>query len=62
MNVPRYVIGAFLFGIVWASIAYTQGHITDLRQLAVGVLVFVVAGSALSWGLARLLRWLRDRQ
>ena len=62
MQIPRYVLGAFLFGLVWASIAYTQGHITDFQQLAIGVLVFVVVGSALSWGLARLLQWFRDRQ
>lgn len=62
MQIPRYVVGAFLFGLVWASIAYTQGHITDIRQLAIGVLIFVVVGSALSWGLARLLQWYKSRK
>lgn len=62
MQIPRYVVGAFLFGLIWASIAYTQGHITDFQKLAAGVLIIFVFGSALSWGLARLLRWIRDRQ
>ena len=62
MQIPRYILGAFLFGLVWASIAYTQGHITDFRQLAIGVLFFIVFGSALSWGIARLLHWYRNRK
>lgn len=61
MRIPRYVVGAFLFGLVWAVITYTQGHITDLRRLAVLVLMFGILGSVLSWGLSRLLRWYRNR-
>ena len=62
MQIPRYVVGAFLFGLVWASIAYTQGHITDLGRLAVGVVIFAVLGSALSWGLSRVLQYFKDRK
>ena len=62
MNIPRYVAGAFLFGLVWATIVYTQGKITDFGQLAMLVLMFGVVGSALSWALARLLQWYKDRQ
>jgi hypothetical protein len=62
MQIPRYVVGAFLFGLVWASIVYTQGKITDLGELAILVLLFGIVGSALSWGLALLLRWYRNRR
>jgi Kef-type K+ transport system membrane component KefB len=62
MQIPRYVVGAFLFGLVWASIVYTQGKITDLAQLSLMVLFFGIVGSALSWGLAWLLRWYRNRR
>ena len=62
MQIPRYVVGAFLFSLIWASIAYTQGHITDFRILLIGIVFFVIVGSLISWGLACLLRWYKDRQ
>jgi hypothetical protein len=62
MQIPRYVVGAFLFGLIWAAIAYTQGHITDLQRLAVLVLLFGVLGSAISWVLTKALQWYKDRQ
>jgi hypothetical protein len=61
MQIPRYVVGAFLFGLIWASIVYTNGKVTDLATLAVGALSIGVFGSALSWGLAKLLEWYRNR-
>jgi hypothetical protein len=61
MQIPRYVIGAFLFGLIWASIVYTQGKITDLGTLAILVLLFGIFGSALSWGLALLIAWYKKR-
>lgn len=61
MQIPRYVVGAFLFGLIWAVIAYTQGHITDLQRLAVLVLLFGVLGSALSWALTKALQWYKNR-
>ncbi len=62
MQIPRYVTGAFLFGLRWAVIAYTQGHITNLQRLAVLVLLFGVLGSALSWALTRALNWYKGRK
>ena len=62
MNIPRYVAGAFLFGLVWATLVYTQGKITDLGQLAMLVLMFGIVGSAVSVGLALLLQWLKNRR
>ena len=61
MQIPRYVVGAFLFGVVWASIVYTQGKITDLSTLAMLVLMFGILGSALSWALAKLIDWYKNR-
>ena len=62
MQIPRYVTGAFLFGLIWAVIAYTQGHITDLKRLAVLFLLFGVLGSALSWALTRAINWYKSRE
>ena len=62
MQIPRYVVGAFLFGLIWAAIAYTQGHITNLERLAILVLLFGVLGSALSWALTKALNWYKDRK
>ena len=62
MQIPRYVTGAFLFGLIWAVIAYTQGHITDLKRLAVLVLLVGVLGSALSWALTQALNWYKNRK
>lgn len=61
-EIPRYVVGAFLFGLIWATIAYTQQGITDFRQLGVGILVFVVFGSALGWAMRRAILWFRGRR
>jgi len=61
MQVPRYVVGAFLFGLIWATIAYTQGHITNLERLAILVLLFGVLGSVLSWALSKVLIWFKNR-
>ena len=61
MQVPRYVVGAFLFGLIWATIAYTQGHITNLEKLAILVLLFGVLGSVLSWALSKVLIWFKNR-
>ena len=62
MQIPRYVVGAFLFGLIWATIVYTQGSITDLRRLSILVLLFGILGSALSWLLTRILEWFKNRQ
>jgi len=61
MQIPRYVVGAFLFGLIWASIVYTNGKVTDLGALAMGVMIIGVFGSALSWGLSKLIAWYRNR-
>ena len=54
-ELPRLVL-------VWATLVYTQGKVTDLGQLAMLVLMFGVVGSALSVGLAFLIQWLKKRQ
>ena len=61
MKIPRYVVGASLFGLIWATIAYTQGHITNLERLAILVLLFGVLGSVLSWALSKALIWFKNR-
>lgn len=61
MQIPRYVTGAFLFGLIWAVISYANGNITDLKKLAVLVLLFGVLGSALSWALSKALNWFKNR-
>ena len=61
MKIPRYVVGAFLFGLIWVTIAYTQGHITNLERLAILVLLFGVLGSVLSWALSKALIWFKNR-
>ena len=61
MQIPRYVTGAFLFGLIWAVIAYTQGHITNLQKLAALTLLFGVLGSAISWALTKALQWYKNR-
>ncbi|MBT5048385.1 MAG: hypothetical protein HOM58_07770 [Rhodospirillaceae bacterium] len=62
MRIPRYVIGALLFGLIYASIQWSEGRITDLRILSVHLLLFVVLGSALSWMLSKVLEWYKSRQ
>lgn len=58
----RNLLVAVCFGMIWASIQYTQGRITDLRVLAVYVAVFVVVGALLIWGVQTLVDWYRKRQ
>jgi hypothetical protein len=58
----RYAGIAFLFALVWASIQYTQGRIMDFRVLGVTVLVFVVLGTVLCWGMEKLIRWFKQRR
>jgi len=62
MQIPRYVVGALLFALIWATIAYTQQGMRDPKQLAIGVLLFFVLGSGLSWALSLLIKWLRNRR
>jgi hypothetical protein len=61
-EIPRYVVGALLFGLIWVTIQYTQNHITDPKVLAAHLLVFVVLGSLLGWVLRIVLLWLKGRQ
>jgi len=61
MRIPRYVTGALLFALIWAAIAYTQ-HGWELKRLVGGVLAFLIVGSALSWLLTVILRWLKNRR
>ena len=62
MEVPSYVVGAFLFGAIYGSIQYVIGNITDFYVLSVHVLVFGVLGSGLSWVLTQLFKWYKDRK
>ncbi len=61
-RLTRNLFIAFLFGLIWASIQYTQGRITDLRVLAINILVFMVAGGVLIWLVQLLVDWFRRRQ
>jgi len=61
MQIPRYVVGAFLFGLIWATIAYTQQGVREPKKLIAGVLVFFVLGTVLSWTLSKLITWFRNR-
>ena len=61
MQIPRYVTGAFLFGLIYVVIQYTQGHITNLQVLSVHFILFGVLGSALSWALTKALQWYKNR-
>ena len=56
----RYILGATLFGLIWASIAYTQQGVDDPKQLKASVLVFIVIGSAICWVLSYIVKWFRD--
>ena len=56
----RYVLGATLFALLWATIAYTQQGITDLKKLVAMVLVFIVLGSILCWLLAKIIQWYKN--
>ena len=50
----RYVTIGLAFGLVWATVQYTNGNITDFKTLAGPVIVFGAAGF-LMWGLRRAL-------
>ncbi len=58
----RNIVVACCFGLIWASIQYTQGRITDWRILAVYLVVFVVVGAVLCWGVQELVNWYKRRQ
>ena len=58
----RNLIVACCFALIWASIQYTQGRITDLRVLAVDMAIFVVFGAALCWGVQYVVNWFKQRQ
>ncbi len=58
----RNFIVAVSFGAIWASIQYTQGRITDLRVLAINVMVFVVVGVLLISAVQALVDWYKKRQ
>jgi len=58
----RNLIVAFCFALIWASIQYTQGRITDFQVLAVNMAVFIVVGAALCWGIQFLVTWFKQRQ
>jgi len=63
--VPRLIRNlfvAFLFGLIWASIQYTHDRITDLRVLAINVVVFMIVGSLLIWGVQAVVEWYRRRR
>lgn len=63
--IPRFARNlfiAFLFGLIWASIQYTQGRITDLRVLAINIVVFMIFGGLLILGVQTLVDWYRRRQ
>jgi hypothetical protein len=61
-ELPRYVVGAILFGLIWATIAYTQQGVRDFGVLATGVLVIIVFGVAMGWGLRKAIIWFRTRR
>ncbi|MEE2955349.1 MAG: hypothetical protein VX780_04385 [Pseudomonadota bacterium] len=56
----RYILGATLFALLWATIAYTQQGITDIKKLVAMVLVFIVMGSILCWLLAKFIQWFKN--
>ena len=58
---PRYLTVASCFALIWASIQYTQGRITNLAILATYMVVFVVLGSVLCWAMEKIVRWYRHR-
>ena len=62
MDIPRYVIGAVLFGLIYVSIQWSEGHITDWKVLSVHFLLFIILGSGLSWMLSKVLEWYKNRQ
>ena len=58
----RYITVASCFALIWASIQYTQGRITDLAILATDMVVFVILGSVLCWTVEKIVHWIRNRR
>jgi len=61
MQIPRYVVGAALFALMWAAITYVQ-HGWELKKLAVYTVAFFVVASVLSWVLTMIITWLKNRR
>jgi hypothetical protein len=59
---PRFVVVAFLFGLVWVSIVWSKGQIREIDRLAVHFLIFVVVGSLLGWTMRIIVRWWHGRK
>jgi len=55
-------MGATLFGLIWASIAYTQHGVDDPIQLIASVLVFIILGTAICWLLSYVVKWFRNQK
>ena len=55
---PRGLMIAAAFGVVWASMEYMKGS-RDWVQIGVGILAFVVVGPVLSWLIRVIIRSLR---
>ncbi|MGY9019033.1 MAG: hypothetical protein ACKVHX_06145 [Alphaproteobacteria bacterium] len=58
----RYILGATLFGLIWASIAYTQQGVNDPVKLIAGVLVFVVLGTTICTLLSYVVEWFKNQK
>ena len=58
----RYLLGATLFGLIWASIAYTQQGVTDPVKLIAGVLVFVILGTTICTLLSYVVQWFKNQR
>ena len=58
----RYLLGATLFGLIWASIAYTQQGVNDPVKLIAGVLVFVVLGTTICTLLSYVVEWFKNQK
>ena len=61
-EIPRYVTGAILFGLIWVVIQYTQAHITDPRVLGAHFIVFVLLGSLVGWTVRTVIMWVRGKK
>ena len=58
MQIPRSLMIAAAFGVVWASMEYMKGS-RDWVQIGVGFLAFVVIGPVLTWLIRIVMRSLR---
>jgi hypothetical protein len=58
----RYILGATLFGLIWASIAYTQQGVNDPVKLIAGVLIFVVLGTTICTLLSYVVEWFKNQK